>query len=238
MRAMAKMLEPLMAQVQLLNEGIWTINLYLGRDEEIHTLTEGPPAPAGTPIHVRQQVLAMDEETAINAEDGGMDVRSIEQFDQWVTADPAHLHQVLPETRGVVAIMPRRKDRDYGDAWANVKLNEANKQTWWLIRNGANLYRMLTDFQVGARLVPGRNEFTSIFVDRWTKEPLQPGTDAWMKAEKAAGQRERHFMRIALILQGLVDRTAVFHPLPVDQALQDQGDPHEVAFPLPGGLLS
>lgn len=215
MRAMAQMLEPLMAQVKLLNEGIWTINLYLGRDEEIHTLTEGPPAPAGTPIHIRQQVLAMDEETAIDAEDGGMDVRSIEQFDEWITADPAHLQQVLPEARGVVAIMPRRKDRDYGDAWANEAINAANKQTWWLIRNGDNLYRMLTDFQVGARLVPGRNEFTSIFVDRWTKEPLQPGTDAWMKAEKAASQRERHFMRIALILQGLVDRTAVFHPLPV-----------------------
>lgn len=215
LHAMAAELEPLQAQIALLNEGIWTMNLYLGRDEEIHTLTEGEPAPAGTPVHVRQQVLAMDEESALAADTGGIDVRSIETFDEWITAEPAHLEQILPEQRGVVAIMARRRDRDYGDPWANVELNTANHETWWLIRNGQNLYRMLTNFETGRRLVPARNEFTSMFVDRFTKQPLQPGTRAWLDAEKAASKRERHFMRIALILQGLIDRTAVFHPLPI-----------------------
>jgi hypothetical protein len=215
LRAMAAELDPLQAQIALLNEGIWTMNLYLGRDEEIHTLTEGEPAPAGTPIHVRQQVLAMDEESALAADTGGIDVRSIDAFDEWITADPAHLEQILPEQRGVVAIMARRQGRDYGDPWANVTLNTANHETWWLIRNGQNLYRMLTNFETGRRLVPARSEFTSMFVDRFTKQPLQPGTRAWLDAEKAASKRERHFMRIALILQGLIDRTAVFHPLPI-----------------------
>jgi hypothetical protein len=213
--AMDKELEPLMAQVALLSEGIATINLYLGRDEEIVTLANGRPAPASTPVHVRQQVLAMDEESALDAGTGGMDVRNIEAFDRWITADPAHLAQVLPELRGVVAIMARRETRDYGDPWANRKLNDANHQTWWLIRNGENLYRMLTEFNVGRRLVPARNEFTSMFVDVSTKEPLVPGSRAWLEAEKRAGARERHFMKIALILQGLIDRTAVFAPLPV-----------------------
>lgn len=215
LRAMAAELEPLQAQVKMMEEGIWTMNLYLGRGEELHMLAEGTPAPAGTPIHVRQQVLAMDEETALYAEDGGMDVRNIEAFDQWITADRRHLDQVLPEQRGVVAIIPRRQGRDYKDPWLQNAMDQANAQTWWLIRNGENVYRMLTDFHVGRRLVPARNEFTAMFVDPYTKAPLQPGTDAWLKAEKAAGARERHYMRIALILQGLIDRTAVFHPLPV-----------------------
>lgn len=215
LRAMAAELEPLQAQIAMYEEGIWTMNLYLGRDEEIHTLASGEPAPAGTPIHVRQQVLAMDEESALFAEAGGMDVRDVEAFDRWITSDPAHLQQVLPEQRGVVAIIPRRQGRDYKDPWLQVVMNEANAQTWWLIRNGDNLYRMLTNFHVGTRLVPARNEFTSMFVDSMTKKPLEPGSRAWLKAEKAAGARERHYMRIALILQGLVDRTAVFHPLPV-----------------------
>ena len=215
LRAMAAELEPLQAQIAMYEEGIWTMNLYLGRDEEIHTLAAGEPAPAGTPIHVRQQVLAMDEESALFAEAGGMDVTNIDDFDRWITADPAHLHQVLPEQRGVVAIIPRRQGRDYKEPWLQVIMNEANAQTWWLIRNGDNLYRMLTNFHVGTRLVPARNEFTSMFVDQRTKKPLEPGSHEWLKAEKAAGARERHYMRIALILQGLVDRTAVFHPLPV-----------------------
>lgn len=115
LRAMAAELEPLQAQIAMYEEGIWTMNLYLGRDEEIHTLRAGEPAPAGTPIHVRQQVLAMDEESALFAEAGGMDVRDIEAFDKWITSDPRHLEQVLPEQRGVVAIIPRRQARDYGE---------------------------------------------------------------------------------------------------------------------------
>lgn len=215
MNEMALMLEPIKAQLALLNEGVWTINLYLGRDEELHTLATGTPAPASTPIHVRQQVLAMDEESALKAETGGIDIASVEAFDEWITSNPAHLAQVLPDERGVVAIMARRKDRDYGDPWSNSQRNEFNHQTWWLIRNGENLYRMKTDFQVGARLVPSKNEFTSMFINQVTGQPLEPGSDAWLKAEKRASARERHFMRIALILQGLVDRTEVFHPLPV-----------------------
>lgn len=213
-RELERMMEPLAEQLALMTEGIKTMNLYLGRDEEIVQLADGEPAPAGTPIHVRQLVLAMDEETAINAEGNGIDVDSIDLFDQWVTSDPSHLDQVLPEVRGVVAIMARRKDVDYKDPWTNAQKNAANHHTYFLIRNGQRLYRMDTEFEVGKRLVPARNEFTSFFVDPFTKEPLRPGTDAWIKAEKKAGARERHFMRVALLLQGLIDRTRVFHPLP------------------------
>lgn len=213
-RALEMELAPLKEKLQLMKEGIWTMNLYLGRDEEIVQLAAGAPAPAGTPIHVRQLVLAMDEESAINAEGGGIDFHHVESFDEWLTSDPAHLQQVLPEQRGVVAIMARRSDIDYGDTWANVDFNRRNRHTYWVIRNGENVYRMDTEFETGPRLVPARDEFTSIFVDRWTRKPLEPGTTAWLEAEKAAGARERHFMRVALILQGLIDRTPVFHPLP------------------------
>ncbi|WP_156251011.1 hypothetical protein [Pseudactinotalea terrae] len=213
-RALEAELAPLQEKLALMQEGIWTMNLYLGRDEEIVQLAAGEPAPAGTPIHVRQQVLAMDEESAINAEGGGIDFRNVEAFDQWITASVENLEQVLPETRGVVAIVPRRSDVDYQDTYLNAVWNEANKHAYWLIRNGENLYRMDMKFETGPRLVPARDEFTSMFIDRFTKSPLQPGTSAWMRAEKAASARERHFMRVALILQGLIDRTHVFHPLP------------------------
>jgi hypothetical protein len=220
---MSAVLGPLRQQAARLQEGIWSINLYLGVGEGLVTLADGAPAPAGTQICVRQGVLAMDEECAVAAESGGIDHLRIDEFDAWITADPARVTQLLPEPRGVVAIMPRRSGKDYGDATSSAVNNELNHQTYLLIRNGGCLYRYIADgFDAGPRLTPLRDEFTGLFVSRRynpaTREfepvPLEPGTRDWERAEAAAGARERHYFRVALILQGLVDRTACFHPLP------------------------
>jgi len=216
-------LAPLKALTTRLEEAVWTVNLYLGRDEEIVTLLDGEPVPAGTPISIRQMVLSMDEETTIAAADGGIDFRDLAAFDAWVS-QPEHLHQVLPELRGVVVLMPRRSGRDYGDPHLSATLNELNRRSYWLIRNGERLFRMSTDFPVGDRLTPTREEFTSFFVERRHDHdtgdpvtvPLEPGSHAWLRAEEAADARRRHYMRAALILQGLIDRTTVFRPLPTE----------------------
>lgn len=218
-------LEPMREMVARLEDGIAAVALYLGRDEEIVTLADGEPAPAATPITVRQMVLYMDEETAINADDDGLDATGIEAFDAWLTSDPAHLAQVLPEERGVVVLAPRRRPKDYGDPWVNKARHEENRASYWLIRNGGLLYRMSTDIVVGTHLIPTRDEFTSFFTTRTRNRvtgemetvPLDPGSHQWLRAEKAADLRQRHFMKTALVLQGLIDRTAVFHPLPAPQ---------------------
>jgi len=198
------------------------INLYLGRDEEIITLRDGASAPADTPITLRQLVLAMDEECAVAAEHGGIDAHSIEQFDEWLLADPAHLDQVLPEAKGVVVLVPRWTEKNYGDPWVNMIMAEENRRSYWLLRNGSRLYRMATAFHVGKTLVPKRDEFLSFFFEerynhttgQMERVPLEVGSRAYMQAEERAEARNRHFMRVALILQGLLDRTPIFHPLP------------------------
>jgi hypothetical protein len=215
-------LEPMKKVVARLTEGIHAVNLYLGRDEEIVELRTGDRAPAGTPIVVRQMVLSMDQECAIAATDGGIDYRDIETFDAWLISDPAHIEQVIPEPKAVVAIIPRITDRDYGDPWANMNASAQNEHTYFLIRNGDTIFRTTTDFRVGTRLIPGRDEFTSMFVERqfdhktheYRTVPMEPGSSAWFKAEEAADARRRHYMKVALVLQGLIDRTTVFHPLP------------------------
>lgn len=219
LKAAMRPLEKLVAQAE---EMIMTANLYLGRDEEIVMLRDGKAARKESVLYVRQQVLAMDEETMISAEEGGIDARNIEEFDKWLLADNKHLQQVLPEEKGVVVLMPRRQKKEYGDPWMQSAMDKANSQSYWLIRNGEKLWRMATEFNVGNTLVPTKEEFTSFFLERkmnWeTKEyetvELQPGSYAWIQAEEKAGKRQRHFMRVALVLQGLVDRTPVFHPLP------------------------
>lgn len=206
---------PMQEMVARMEEGIWTLNLYLGRDEEIILLTDGAPAPVETPLTIRQMVLSMDEECALDPESDGIDAKNINSFDQWLLEKPEHLEQVLPEQKGVVVLVPRmNRDKDYGDPWHNAVVAEANKQSYWLIRNGEKLYRMTTDFKVGKHLIPRSDEFTSMFEKDPFGRRLEPGSHYWMEAEKKADARKRHYMRSALILQGLIDRTPVFHPLP------------------------
>lgn len=226
-------LKPLREHAARLEEGLWTVNLYLGRDEQITRLAEGEPAPADEPIVLRQLVLAMDEECLIAAEKGGIDAARREDFLDWLTRDPAHLQQVLPDRKGVVVLVPSWQKRTYGNAYADKAMEKANAQSHWLIRNGDNLYMMVTDLKVGDRLLPTRAEFVEFFSTydsfREVRVPLEPGSDAWVQAERAAGARRRHYMRIMLVLQGLADRTTVFQPLPasgvsfLDVASQDAG---------------
>jgi hypothetical protein len=224
MAAVEDALRPMRKAVERMEELVWTVNLYLGRDEQLVTLLDGDPAPAHTPISVRQMVLSMDEETTIAAESGGIDFRDVESFDRWVSQS-ANLQRVLPEPRGVVVLVPRRRGRDYGEPMLNSVLNSENKRSYWLIRNGARLFRMSTDFTVGDLLTPARHEFESYFTEfRYSTDtrsservPLEPGSAAWLRAEEQADARRRHYMRAALILQGLVDRTTVFAPLPAER---------------------
>ncbi len=229
MRAAMAALAPLKEQVARMEEGVWTISLYLGVDEEIVTLRTGTPVPVETPLTLRTQVLAMDEEIAAFPvrENGsvdwqGMDFRDVEAFDRWLTEDPEHLAQVLPEPRGIVVFTPRRTEKIHDEnPLINAAMNEANFESYWLIRNGENLYRMSTNFLVGRTLMPAASEFTALFQTRsynhqtraYEMVAIQPGTREWEEAEKAQDARRRHYMRVALIVQGLIDRTEVFAPL-------------------------
>lgn len=243
MRAAMAALEPLQKQVKQMEEGIWTVNLYLGTSEEVVTLRTGEPTPIDTPIHLRTSVLAMDEEVAaFPVEKGepdwqGMDYRDIEMFDRWLTENPEHLTQVLPEERGIVVFTPRRTAKIYHeDPIVNQAMNEGNFESYWLIRNGENLYRLRTNFKVGRNLMPVTSEFTALFrTERYNHETREyetvdilPGSPEWTKAEEAQDAKRRHYMRVALIVQGLIDRTEMFKPLHaavnvMQQATYDDG---------------
>lgn len=210
-----RMIEPLQRQVKLAQEGIWTLNLYLGRDEQIETLREGEPASITEPISLRQMVLSMDEESMARYDVGGIDFRDINVFCDWLLESPDHLDQVIPETKGVIVLVPRRQGAHYSDdPWLDQEFNKHNHRSHWLIRNGDRLWLMTTDINVGKRLVPAADEFTRFFEKDSFGREISPGSREWMRAEEAADAQKRHYMRIAMVLQGLIDRTTVFHPLP------------------------
>lgn len=211
--------KPLRAELARMTEVLHTVDLYLGRSEEMELLRDGEPAEAAEPIVVRQRVLAADEESLVLIEDGGVDARRMDAFFDWISASVENTARLLPEPKCVVAVVPTRQERDYGDPWTNAAVGAANAQTHWLFRNGEQLWVMTTDFNAGATITPRLDEFVQFFRAKdWRGRPtgdtLVPGSDEWLAAEQAADARKRHFMKVGMILQGVLDRTEVFAPLP------------------------
>lgn len=222
------MIAPIEAFIGKLKETVWTLELYAGEKEELHQLTQGTPAPANVPITIRRGVLAMDEEAQVMLDKGGMDSQDIAQFDAWVREDPRRLDTFLPEEKGVVALVPRWEGKKYQDSREEAEAKAENAVTHFLIRNGENIYRVRSDFYAGRHLIPTRTEFLELFEEtvyedgRKVRRPMELGSRAFLAAEKQESARKRHYYRVALILQGLIDRTAVFHPLPVDASGEER----------------
>jgi hypothetical protein len=205
-------------QLERLNYAIDSINLYLGRDEQFTCIQEGEHAAAEEPITIRQTVLFMDEECALHAEDGGIDFETINDFDRWL-CQPKHLRQVLPEAKGIVALRLRRGEKFYASAtvWEKIMFNQANGGTYILVRNGQKLWRVWNNLELPGHLFPTRAEFEALFYDKWSQEPLQPGSVRYQKALNEAQGLRKLYLQAALVLQGIVDRTRVFHPLAVER---------------------
>lgn len=206
--------------VKRLNRIIFVLNVYLGHNEEIIQIAEGTPAPADTKISVRQLVLFADEECAISAEEGGIDWESLDEFDRWVT-NPVNLQQVLPEPKGILALKPRRKDKDYGDdSIVSGMMNARNKKTYFLIRNGENIFRIASEVEVGDYLFAPAGEFERLFTEleigAGIRIPLRPGSRDFAEAMQKADEKARMYGMVALLIQGLIDRTDIFRPFLFD----------------------
>lgn len=222
--ALLAQMEPLRQQLARMSEVMWTVDLYLGRDETLELLRDGEPAPATTPITIRQKVLVMAEEALLLMEHGGTGItyERISVFIDWLLQAPENLDRILPEQRGVVVLIPTRVKSRSGNAFEALARDKANSSSWWLLRNGQRLYLLTVDpeLTMTERVLPRRDEFVDVFdrglfgFGRPHGEPIKPGSAEWLEMEKIADARRRHYMRILLVLQGIIDRTPVWQPLP------------------------
>lgn len=105
------------------------------------------------------------KECLTSYEVGGMDFDSIDDFDGWL-CKPENLNRLLPFPRTLVAFRVRYATKDRGDfptnifeAFIRLKIEEANKLTFFYIRNGEQVYRLSTDLEFGDTIFPDRDEF-------------------------------------------------------------------------------
>lgn len=185
---------------------IEAIELYLGTKEEIVALIDNKERADELPLHVYQQKLYMDEEygiinLALNRVEEAVDFdySNIEQFDNWIVKN---YKMYMPHKKSICVFQVKRHEKDYGDIWENFSKNHYNGITYFLIRNGENLYRIFSGIHVPHSVFPTKKEQEQIYKDAY----------AWHDKKKTQEQIEKHMLPwkyVTAYLQGLIDRTDI-----------------------------
>jgi hypothetical protein len=194
-------------EIKKVTQLIQTIEIYLGINEDIYQIQSGQSAPDETPISFRQQVLYMDEEVAVY-DNGGWDILDIPLFDKWLLENNNY-DDLIPEQKGVVVFKPRRYEKSYGSSHESAQMSILNRTTYILIRNGENLYRIHSEnIRVGNTLFPIRKEFEELLSKANEESAMESDV-------KKLDETIFSFKKTAILMQGLIDRSEILHPLPV-----------------------
>jgi hypothetical protein len=179
---------------------VYILETYLGIQEEIVQIAEGNEAPENTRLSLYQQKLYMDEEVGIwdSGKGQGLDFQEIDQFDDWVSKN---YEKFTYDPLSIVVWQVRRKEKDYDNIWENVQFNKWNKATYFLIRNGSQLYRIWSNVSISNRLFPTKSEY----VDFLNKERLW-GED---KAKEKLKDLHENYLYGLIAIQGIIERTDI-----------------------------
>lgn len=218
-------LEKLQEQVAIAMKSIWMVELYIGSKQQLVELRRGAAAPITERITVMQRVLCMDEELLMWAwfnrpeflgnDKKGFDYKNIEDFDRWLLESDKNVDQIIPAKKGIIALRVRRDKKErpcqsIADAFANIGEESADQQTYILVRNGENLYRIWADTTLWPRFFPTKAEFD---INTDAKDEYGFPEHSSYDLEELQESKEG-YLRGLIVLQGLLDHTMVFHPLP------------------------
>lgn len=191
------------------------IEVYFGIQEQLIQIQEGMPADPGEPLTLYQAVRFVDEEIALDKLEFDFSDYEKGTFDEWLLKEK-HYERFIPAKRGMVAFKARRKEKTYfkneKDSLLNYIYNAPNFTTYFLIRNGDNIYKLRTsNISIHEKMFPGKREFQSI-LDTIEKE----GIDGYERHK--AKERKKEFeesvqpavQRLIFLIQGLLDRSEVF----------------------------
>ncbi|MBU2774196.1 hypothetical protein HMI48_10005 [Acidithiobacillus ferrooxidans] len=161
LRARMNSLESVM---EPLKERVFQVGLYAGLTEQAVQIAEGAPAAYHDKLHIFQLRRYMDEECLLDYDAGGIDIKGIQAFDDWL-AKPENRDRILPLPRCMVAMRVRRivKERDWEGSLRqlgiNIELEQLDKLTFLFVRNGENLYRINTAIDFPEWIFPDSGDF-------------------------------------------------------------------------------
>lgn len=190
---------------------IYILETFLGVHEEVIQIRAGEKAPEEEPLTLYQQLLFMDEEIGI-WEKGGLDRHDLKLWDEWVLK---HYEKFLYKPKSICAFRIRRNPKAYyhDEPLLNWLLNLGNFKTYFLIRNGENLYRIWSDVQVSEKIFPTQKEYDNIINETKEQYSHYKGYDdediAEVVREKLNANHDQYMYGFVAI-QGLIERTDIF----------------------------
>lgn len=197
-------------QVQNIQRVISVLNVYTESSVEFNLVCEGKSADPDIPISIRQRILYMDEEFALNAKDAlDIDYRSKDEFFKWLKEDPEARNIILPEAKCVVCMKPRRYKRTYSsNYYANDILNRWNFHTFILVRNGDNIWAAESDnFCIYDSAIPKQSQLEEL-------ERKYIETPSWGDVLKKEYENINYrAVLYAMFIQGIADNTTMFNPI-------------------------
>jgi len=155
LQASSDAMKPAIAAIK---DRLFSVELYAGLCEEVVQIKKGEPAKLQEKIRIFQRRAYMDEECLAAYEVGGMDYKSLADFDKWL-CKPAQLERLMPFPRCVLAFRIRRerKEREMVTLEDYFRIREQekwDKSTFLYIRNGERMYRLETTIEFGEQLFP------------------------------------------------------------------------------------
>lgn len=205
--------EDVRSYVAKLMEGIESLDLYVGKDVEVHTIRTGDSAPKDVPLTFVQKKLMMDEELAVWADiDSWFDFGKEEKFFEALRQHDSLVNQIFPTERCVLVMATTRRYINYGDTYTNMARNDRNKEVFLLIRDGMNIHRVFSSVEshLGtARLFPSKDDQDRVF-QGMHGEHIKFEDVAYTDRLAAHEKFALHYKRFLLLVCGLDHRLKLF----------------------------
>ena len=192
------------------------LKLYTGDGVDILLLRDGEPAAPDARITVYQELLALDEETLILLDAGGLDHTKVEALADAV-ADPDLVNRMIPADRGMVLCRFRAgykeffKSDDVAAVIANERMNRESQLPRLLVRDGDKLWLVSIDGVLDGleQLLPSKAEQDGYFSEeRWGREPRRITREdiGYADAQRRQMGRLDQYGKVMIALWGLYDR--------------------------------
>ncbi|QTP13383.1 hypothetical protein [Serratia symbiotica] len=196
-----------------LRQGIKSLDLYTGKDVFVNTIKKGKSAPAVIPLTFTQSVLFLDEELSVFLDvNEWFDFRKNDAVFEALAANPNIVSQLFPTLRCVIPVATTRREIEYGNVWDNARNNAVNASVFLLIRDGENIYQVVSPVEShlkSSRLFPSLDEIEAPFrgVDG---EKISYNDIRYTSGLASSQQTALHYKRMLILCAGLDHRQQLF----------------------------
>ena len=209
-------------QLEQMNDSVASMQLYNGVSVDVRTIRKGKSAELSEPLTLTQERLFADVElsffNATKAET--LDAIAYDQsFLTELVSNDALVEQIFPARRCVCVMAIRERDADYKDPIYSMVMNEKNKNSFLLIRDGENIYAVyspISSHLAANNLFPSKTALDKHFFSFGGDIKISPDSLDYVKATNAAEREVLHYKRFLILIAGLQHRLnlfGVFYPV-------------------------